>query len=69
MSTRWLLRGHDGGGSFDKFAVDERGAGADQRDEMRCVDGAPAVLGGFDQPPHTDVWTTVAEGEPPMIDR
>jgi hypothetical protein len=27
-------------GSFDEFAVDEAGAGADERDEFGCVDGA-----------------------------
>ena len=32
-------------GSFDELAVDEGGSGADQGDEMRRVDGAPAVLG------------------------
>jgi hypothetical protein len=30
--------------SFDEFAVDEGRAGADQGDEVGCVDGAPAVL-------------------------
>ena len=32
-------------GSFDEFAVDEGGSGADQGDEVRRVDRAPAVLG------------------------
>jgi len=32
-------------GSFDEFAVGEGGSGADQGDEMRCVDGAPVILG------------------------
>ena len=32
-------------GSFDEFAVDEGRSGADQGDEVGCVDGAPAVLG------------------------
>jgi hypothetical protein len=32
-------------GSFDEFAVDEAGAGADERDEVRGVHGAPAGLG------------------------
>ena len=31
-------------GPFDHFAVDEDRSGADQGDEMRRVDGAPAVL-------------------------
>ncbi len=31
-------------GSLDEFAVNEGRDGADQGDEMRCVDGAPAVL-------------------------
>jgi len=32
-------------GSFDKLAVDERGSGADQGDQVWCVDLAPAGLG------------------------
>ncbi len=32
-------------GSFDELAVDEGRAGADQGDEVRRVDCAPAVLG------------------------
>ncbi len=36
-------------GSFDEFAVDELRAGADEGDEAGCVDGSPAVLGGFDE--------------------
>jgi len=36
-------------GSFDEFAVDERRAGADERDQVGCVDRPPAVLGGFDE--------------------
>ena len=32
------------GRSFDKLAVDEGRSGADQGDEVRRVDGAPAVL-------------------------
>jgi len=32
-------------GSFDEFAAGEGGSGADQRDEVGCVDSAPAVLG------------------------
>ena len=31
-------------GPFDEFAVDEGRSGADQGDEVGCVDGAPAVL-------------------------
>jgi MFS family permease len=34
-----------GSGSFDELAVFERGAGADEGDEVGCVDGAPAGLG------------------------
>ena len=36
-------------GSFDELAVDEGGAGADERDQVWPVDRAPAVLGGLDQ--------------------
>src|SRR5829696_2177628 len=36
-------------GSFDELAVDEHRAGADEGDEMRCVDRAPAVLRGLDE--------------------
>ena len=36
-------------GSFDKLAVDELGAGPDECDEVGCVHGAPAGLGGLDQ--------------------
>src|SRR5262249_60762026 len=32
-------------GSFDELAVDEGGAGADQGDEVGCVDRPPAGLG------------------------
>jgi hypothetical protein len=32
-------------GSFDELAVLEAGAGADERDEVGCVDRAPALLG------------------------
>ena len=32
-------------GPLDEFAVDEGRPGADQGDEVGCVDGAPAVLG------------------------
>ena len=36
-------------GSFDELAVDERGAGADERDQVGRVDRAPAVLRGLDE--------------------
>jgi len=36
-------------GAFDELAGHERGAGADEGDEMRCVDRAPAVLRGLDE--------------------
>ena len=36
-------------GSFDEFAVVESGAGADERNEVGCVHGAPTGLGGFDE--------------------
>ena len=36
-------------GSFDEFAVDERGPGADEGDQVWAVDRAPAVLRGLDQ--------------------
>ena len=36
-------------GSFDEFAVGEGGAGADERDQVRGVDRAPAGLGGLDE--------------------
>lgn len=32
------------GGAFDEFAAFEAGAGAYERDEVGCVDGAPAGL-------------------------
>jgi hypothetical protein len=32
-------------GAFDELAVLEGGAGAHERDEVGCVDGAPAGLG------------------------
>jgi hypothetical protein len=38
-----------GDGSFDELAVFEAGAGADQSDEVRCVDGPPACLSGRDE--------------------
>jgi hypothetical protein len=40
-----------GGGRrvVDELAVDERGAGTDERDQVRAVDRAPAVLGGLDE--------------------
>ena len=31
-------------GPFDKLAVDEGGSGTDQGDQVRCIDGPPAVL-------------------------
>ncbi len=31
-------------GSFDEFAVGERGSGADEGDELGCVHGSPAGL-------------------------
>jgi hypothetical protein len=37
------------GGSLDELAGLERGAGPDERDQVRAVDRAPAVLGGLDQ--------------------
>ena len=36
-------------GSFDELAALERRAGADERDQVRAVDRAPAVLGGLDE--------------------
>jgi hypothetical protein len=36
-------------GSFDEFSVLEAGAGVDERDEVGCVDRAPAGLGGLDE--------------------
>ena len=36
-------------GSFDEFAGLEAGSGADEGDEVGCVHGAPAVLGGLDE--------------------
>jgi len=33
------------GGSFEKLAVDEGGSGADEWDEVGCVDAAPPGLG------------------------
>ena len=32
------------GGSFDKLAVDEQGAGPDQGDQVGCVDHSPSGL-------------------------
>jgi hypothetical protein len=37
------------GVAFNEFAAFEAGSGADERDEVECVDGAPAFLGGVDQ--------------------
>ena len=36
-------------GPFDQFSVDEGRPGAHERHEVRGVDGAPAVLRGFDE--------------------
>jgi hypothetical protein len=36
-------------GSLDKVAAFEAGAGADEGHEVGCVEGAPPVLGGFDE--------------------
>jgi hypothetical protein len=36
-------------GSFDELAGLERGAGPDERDQVRGVDHAPAGLGGLDE--------------------
>ena len=36
-------------GSFDELAGLEHGAGADERDQVGCVHGAPAGLGGLDE--------------------
>ena len=36
-------------GSFDELAVGEGRPGADERDQVGCVDHAPAALGGLDQ--------------------
>ena len=49
--SRSLCCGVDGlaVGSFDELAGLETGAGADERDEVGCVDRPPAVLGGFDE--------------------
>ena len=57
-------------GSFDELAALERGAGADERDEMGCVDRAPACLGGFDELERwaagsTSIPTTPSSGESP----
>ena len=40
------------GGSFDELAGLEVDAGPDERDEVRGVDRAPAVLGGLDVVEH-----------------
>ena len=37
------------GGTFDEFAVDEGGAGTDERDEVGRVDHPPPGLGRLDQ--------------------
>ena len=36
-------------GSFDEDAVGEGRAGADEGNQVGCVHGAPAVLGGLDE--------------------
>ncbi len=36
-------------GSFEEFAVVECGAGADEGEEVGCVDGAPPGLGGVEE--------------------
>jgi hypothetical protein len=36
-------------GSFDELAVDEGGAGTDERDQVGAFDRTPAVLGGLDE--------------------
>jgi hypothetical protein len=50
--NRGVVGGLDGleyGVTFHKLAAFEAGPGADERDELECVDGAPAFLGGVDQ--------------------
>ena len=49
--SRSLCCGVDGlaVGSFDELAGFEAGPGADEGDEVGCVDRPPAVLGGFDE--------------------
>jgi len=37
-------------GSFDKDALVEPCPGADERDQVGCVDGAPAAFGGLEEP-------------------
>src|SRR5665648_1001696 len=43
------LGGECGGFAFEEFALLEACAGADQGDQVGCVDRAPAVLGGLDE--------------------
>jgi hypothetical protein len=43
------LGGLEYGVAFTELAAFEAGPGADERDEVGCVDGAPAFLGGVDQ--------------------
>src|SRR5207253_2015466 len=43
------LSGLEYGVAFNELAAFEAGPGADERDEVGCVDGAPAFLGGVDQ--------------------
>ena len=43
------MGGLEYGFAFNELAAFEAGPGADERDEVGCVDGAPAFLGGVDQ--------------------
>ena len=43
------MGGLECGVAFNELAAFEAGPGADERDEVGCVDGAPAFLGGVDQ--------------------
>jgi hypothetical protein len=44
-----VLCGHDVGGSLDELPVAEGSAGADQGDEVGCVDRPPPLLRGLDE--------------------
>ena len=46
-SAAWLASSTPA--AFNALAAFEAGPGADERDEVGCVDGAPAFLGGLDQ--------------------
>jgi hypothetical protein len=46
--SSWDLLG-DVGGTFDKLSLVERGARADERDQVRAVDRSPPILGGLQQ--------------------